>query len=141
MSAEVGPPAKERLVRTCVASMCCSDDFGPLVAGEAQARGFYEAERQAFLGDGQQYNWTIHKRYFSRFEGINDFIHLICYLYLAAWAVADEDEARWAQYQRWMSACWSGHASEVITEVAAWQERLGRPPPEAERHDRRLLVA
>src|SRR5208283_2974820 len=45
------PPTKEskpewrpqRLVRTCVSSMVSSDDFGPLVAGEAQRRGFYQA--------------------------------------------------------------------------------------------------
>ena len=39
----------KRLVRTCLSSMACSDDFGPLVAGEAQRRGFYAAERRAFL--------------------------------------------------------------------------------------------
>jgi len=38
----------ERLVRTCVSSMTTSEQFGPLVAGEAQRRGFYRAVRRAF---------------------------------------------------------------------------------------------
>jgi hypothetical protein len=29
------------------------EEFGPLLAGEAQRRGFYQAARRAFLGDGQ----------------------------------------------------------------------------------------
>ena len=60
------PPA--RLVRTCVASMYASRAFGPLVAAEAQARGFFDAPRQAFVADGQQYNWTLHRGYFPHFE-------------------------------------------------------------------------
>ena len=40
----------QRLVRTCVSSMVSSDEFGPLVAGEAQRRGFYQAARRGILG-------------------------------------------------------------------------------------------
>jgi hypothetical protein len=52
LSEEPGRP--RRLLRTCVASMKCSREFAPLVAAEAQRRGFYDALRQAFLGDGQK---------------------------------------------------------------------------------------
>lgn len=45
-----------RLVRTCVASMCSSDEFGPMVAAEAKRRRFFEAGRRAFLGDGLAWN-------------------------------------------------------------------------------------
>src|SRR5262249_35978190 len=43
------PWAPRRLVRTCLASMADSRAFGPLVAGEAQARDFYAAGRRAFV--------------------------------------------------------------------------------------------
>ncbi len=42
------PWRPKRLMRTCISSMACSDDFGPVVAGEAQQRGFY-TQRGHFL--------------------------------------------------------------------------------------------
>jgi hypothetical protein len=127
------PPGKpERLLRTCVATMNTSRVFGPLVAAEAQARAFYDAPRQAFLGDGQKYNWQIQRAWFPHFVAIADFLHVLCYLYRAAWAVAADDAARWRQFETWMTACWQGQVDVVRGELAVWQERLGRPPPDVE---------
>ena len=140
VSAATSPALVKRLVRTCVASMYCSDDFGPLVAAEAQRRGFFDAARQAFLGDGQQYNWSIQRAYFPHAVPIADFIHVLCYLYSAAWAVTGEVTTCWQQYERWLTACWQGRVSEVLTELTAWQERLGRPPPDADVRDPRQVV-
>ena len=63
----------------------------PMVAAEAQERDFYRAGRRAFLGDGAAYNWGIHRGYFPDFEPITDFVHVLCYLYLAAWATGGEE--------------------------------------------------
>jgi hypothetical protein len=63
------------LVRTCVSSLASSDEFGPQMAAEADARGFFAAAKRAFVADGQAYNWTIQQRWFSRFTAIADFIH------------------------------------------------------------------
>jgi hypothetical protein len=126
------PEKPERLLRTCVATMGNSRAFGPLVAAEAQSRAFYDAPRQVFLGDGQKYNWTVQRTWFPHFVAITDFLHVLCYLYRAAWAVASEDAARWRQFEAWMTACWQGRVDMVREELAGWQERLGRPPPEVE---------
>jgi hypothetical protein len=134
------PGQPKRLVRTCVASMNSSDTFGPLVAAEAQTRAFFDAPRQAFVGDGQHYNWSIQRAYFPHFEPIADFLHVLCYLYPAAWAVQPEAAAHWQCYVTWMTACWEGRVAEVLAELAVWQERLGRPPPEVESLDPRQLV-
>ncbi|MBW3600591.1 MAG: hypothetical protein KY475_25425, partial [Planctomycetes bacterium] len=64
-----------RVVRTCVASVCSSDEFGPKVAAEAQRRNFFAAPRRAYLGDGSQWIWTLQQRYFPTFEPITDFVH------------------------------------------------------------------
>lgn len=140
------PPVAEaprRLVGTCVASMCDSRSFGPLVAAEAQQRAFYQAPRRAFLGDGQAYNWSIHKGYFPDFEPIVDLLHVLCYLYLAAWATGGEEARRWSRYLAWLGACWQGRAGEVIAELRAWQGRVGKPPPgeELQEYDPRRLLA
>jgi hypothetical protein len=135
------PDRPERWLRTCVASMCDSRAFGLLVAAEAQARAFYQAPRRAFVGDGQQYNWRIQRAYFQDFEAIADFLHVLCYLYPAAGAVAADEPARWAQFEAWMAACWQGRVDEVLAELTSWQERLGRPPPGAEPQDPRWVVA
>jgi hypothetical protein len=126
------PGKPERLVRTCVATMQSSRAFGPLVAAAAQARAFYDAPRQAFVGDGQQYNGQIQRAWFPHFVAISDFLHVLCYLYRAAWAVAADDPARGRQFEAWMTACWQGRVGTVLEELGTWQQRLGRPPPEME---------
>jgi hypothetical protein len=131
-----------KLVRTCVASMTDSHSFGPMVAAEAQQRGFYQAKRRAYLADGAAYNWEIHRGYFSDFEAIVDFLHVLCYVYLAAWAVGTDEEQKWSGYVVWMRACWQGRVKEVIEELKSWQRRIGEPPEEEELEakDPRVLV-
>jgi hypothetical protein len=130
-------------VRTCVARMADSHAFGPMVAAEAQERGFYQAKRRAFLGDGAAYNWWIQKVFFADFEAINDFLHVLCYIYLAAWAVGADEGQRWSLYVKWLWACWQGRVPEVIAELRVWQEQVGVPPAgvELEAKDPRRLVA
>jgi hypothetical protein len=135
--------APKRLVRTCVATLQDSRSFGPLVAGEAHSRRFYQASRRALVADGQAYNWAIQRGYFPDFEPIVDFLHVLCYVYLAAQAVGVAEAERWSLYVDWLSACWQGRVSAVLTALRAAQEQLGRPPPEetlAERDPRRLVA-
>jgi hypothetical protein len=115
----------QKVARTCIASMLKSRAFGPMMAAEAQSRGFYQAQRQAFLADGSAYNWTIQRGYFPHFVPITDFLHVLCYVYLAAWAVGGDEGQRWSQYLQWLRACWQGRVGEVLTALEVWQERLG----------------
>src|SRR5262249_48753108 len=59
------------------------------------------------------------------FEPIVDFLHVLCYLYLSAYAVGGVDSDRWLRYVRWLRACWQGRVGEVLTELAAASEQLG----------------
>ena len=117
------PP--KRIFRTCVASMRDVHEFGPLVAAEAQRRGFYEAGRQVFLGDGDHKNWTVQKVHFPHFTPVTDFVHVVSYVYQAAGAVTSSFAAQWEQYQAWLRDCWQGRTSQVVRELQQWQERLG----------------
>jgi hypothetical protein len=137
------PPSPVRRVRTCVASMANCRAFGPMVAAEAQERDFYRAKRRAFVGDGAAYNWGIQRGYFPDFEAITDFLHVLCYLYLAAWGVGSDEAGRWSIYVDWLRACWQGRVAEVIAALHVWQERLGEPPKGAEEDEKdpRSLVA
>jgi hypothetical protein len=138
---EVGRVKKK--VRTCVASMACSRDFGPMVAAEAQQRGFFEASRKAFIADGAAYNWSIQKAYFKDFEPIVDFLHVVCYLYCAATAVTDCEQQQWSTYVDWLVHCWQGRPQQVLDELEQCQQRLGKPPPDEEidENDPRKRVA
>ncbi len=117
--------APKPLQRTCVASMACSRQFGPMVAAEAQGRDFYRAGRGAFVADGQAYNWTIWRGYFRHFEPIADFLHVLCYVYLAAQAAGGGAEEQWSRYLRWLRACWQGRVREVLDELAGLAAALG----------------
>jgi hypothetical protein len=140
VAVEPWPGAPQRRLRTCVATLQDSRAFGPMLAAEAQRRNFYAARQQVYLGDGAAYNWTIQRGYFPHAIAITDFLHVVCYIYLAAWAVttwsatqrgaAPRDEQEHGElYERWMGWCWQGRAPAVIAELALWQEKLGRPPP------------
>ena len=133
----------QKLVRSCVASMANSRAFGPMVAAEAQERGFFDAVARAFVGDGAEYNWRIHRAHFWDFEPIVDFLHVLCYVYLAARGVSSQEEEGWSLYVTWMTQCWQGHVTDVIAELQTWQERLGEVGEEEEVpwNDPRLLVA
>ena len=80
------------LVRTSVATTQASEAFGPMVAAEARARNFDRAERKAFVADGGKWIWSIQKVYFPKYTAINDFIHVVSYVYLAAKAVGSSAE-------------------------------------------------
>jgi hypothetical protein len=118
----------ERLVRTCVSSMVCSGEFGPLVAGEAQRRGFYQAARRAFLGDGLAWNWTLHATHFPDFVPITDFVHPLGYVYDAAKILAPADH--WPLYLRASTVCWQGRVADFLNELRAWQAAHPAPPEE-----------
>jgi hypothetical protein len=114
----------ETLFRTTVSSLAASDDFGPMMAAEADARGFYTAKKKAFVGDGQSYNWTIQQRWFPSFVAIADFIHVVEYVYSAAQAVHADQAQRWQQYVDWATKCWTGQVQQVIDELRTWQTTL-----------------
>ena len=117
------------LVRTCVATTQASDDFGPMVAAEAEMRNFSAAGRQAFVGDGQAWNWTLQKAYFPGSTAITDFIHVLTYVYLAAKSIAGSAQEHWKIYLGWATSCWQGRVAEVIAELKAWGERVGPIAP------------
>ena len=60
--------------------------FGPMVARRAWELGFYQAPRQAFVGDGSDNVWTVWRNHFSSFTPILDIIHAISYLFASALA-------------------------------------------------------
>jgi hypothetical protein len=121
------PPAP--LVRTCVATARSSDDFGPMVAAEARARNFGAAERQAFVGDGQAWNWALQRAFFPTAIAIADFIHVLTYLYLVAKAVAGSAAVHWELYLGWATLCWRGRVAAVLAALEDWRRRLGPPAP------------
>ena len=43
------------------------------------------------MADGQHYHWVLQQRHFADFEAIADFIHVLSYVYVAAYAVAGVD--------------------------------------------------
>ena len=120
------PWRPKRLVRTCVSSMVSSDEFGPLVAAEAQRRGFYQAARRAFLGDGQAWNWTLQAIHFADFVAITDFVHPLGYVYDAAKTLTPADP--WPTYLRAATACWQGRVGDFLNELRTWQ--AAHPAPQ-----------
>jgi hypothetical protein len=118
----------ETVFRTVVSSLAGSEEFGAMMAAEADARGFFTAQKRAFLGDGQTYNWRIQQRWFPGYVPIADFIHPLEYAYSTATAIHTDPGSRWRQYLDWVTACWKGDVGKVVADLVEWQSRIGRLP-------------
>jgi hypothetical protein len=116
------------LVRTCVATLESSEEFGPMVAVEAKRRNFDAAQARAFLGDGGSWIWTLHRIYFPTFEPIVDFVHVLTHIYLAAKAVGGTATTVWERYLSWATACWQGRVDDVLGALRAVLETMTVPP-------------
>ncbi len=131
----------EALFRTCLSSLASSEQFGPMMAAEADSRGFYRAAKRAFIGDGLAYNWTIQQAHFPTFTPILDFVHAVEHVYAAARQLRSDQEELWQLHLQWTEACWQGRVREVISQLRAEQQRIGEPPPDAAENDPRKIIA
>ena len=113
-------------VKSMVGTRAGAKRFGAILAAAAFARGFFGAKRKAFVADGAETNWTIHRQWFSDFVPILDFIHALSYVFSAA--MADRGfRAGWEVYQRWIALVWKGRVAAVIAELEQRQQELGLP--------------
>jgi hypothetical protein len=118
--------------RSVVASRADVYEFGGILAQAAWERGFYEAERRAFVADGSASNWGVWERHFSNFTPIVDFIHALTYVFNAAMA-GRPFALGWAAYTEWIGQVWAGQIEPVIAALAQRQVELG--PPVADEPD------
>jgi hypothetical protein len=112
--------------RSVVATRANVNEFGGILAQAAWERGFYAAERRAFVADGSSSNWGVWERHFSNFTPIVDFIHALTYVFNAATA-GRSFELGWAAYTEWIGQVWAGQIEPVITALIQRQGELGLP--------------
>ena len=134
----------EPLVRTAVATQQKIEEFGWLVAAEARKRGFYEAPRKAFLGDGG--NWidpfgALHFPEPDWFQ-VLDFMHGMTHLYGGASAAYGKDtKEAWDFYKRLVVKMWKGEVGSLIRMLENQVKRIGKPPKDAPASDPRKIVS
>jgi len=130
----------EVLVRSVVATRQDVHALGTQLAVAAWHRGFAAAPRKAFVGDGQEANWTVHRRWFSHYVPILDFIHGLCYVYAGALAGRRLREG-WPVYCQWAQWVWSGQVERVIEALEIRQQELGLPEENESEESARQKVA
>jgi hypothetical protein len=115
-------------------------EFGPMMATAAWNAGFFAATRRAFVADGAENNWTMHRQFFSSFVPILDFIHALSYVFASAMAGRGFKEG-WQCYQRWIQQVWSNNVTQVIAELGVRQAELGLPAQDEAEGSPRAVVA
>ena len=130
----------EVLVRSVVATRQDVHALGRQLAAAAWQRGFAAASRKAFVGDGQEANWTVHRTRFSHYVPILDFIHALCYVFAGALAGRRLREG-WPVYCQWAQWVWSGQVERVIEALQIRQQELGRPADNESEESPRQKVA
>ncbi len=133
-----GRPEVEK--RRVLASRKDVHSFGPLLAAAACAMGLFNTARRAFVADGSSENWSVYKRYFSRWTAVLDFVHAMTYVYAAAMAGRTFAEG-WPVYERWIRWVWAGQVSRVIEELTARQQELGEATKQDKEGSPRRVVA
>jgi Uncharacterised protein family (UPF0236) len=113
-------------LRTMVATRGDAEQFGEILAQAAWSRGFAAAGRKAFVGDGAKAIWAIHKRWFSDYMAILDFIHALTYVFAAAMAGRKYRQG-WDAYKSWIQQVWSGRVEAVIAALQIRLSDLGEP--------------
>lgn len=131
------PHKPRRVLRTVVASMKCSREFGAQMAREAARRRFGESRRKAFVADGLACNWSIHEQHFRAFTPVLDFVHAVTYLFTASVACLGKSEDAWQAYCAWLRLVWQGQVADVLVQLRQYQSRLGWPAADASEDDPR----
>jgi hypothetical protein len=111
----------EPLVRSVAATCRSYDHLAEITLAAAWQRGFPAADRKAFLGDGLQVNWRLHREYFSDYEPIVDLMHALSYVYASAIASSGQYEQGWRRYEDWANAVWRGQVDAVIRDLRLLQ--------------------
>jgi hypothetical protein len=127
-SARELPLSPEIERREVVATIQNSREFGRMLAARAWHLGLPQAQRKTFVGDGQNWIWSLWEKHFKPygFVPILDIIHAVTYLYAAALAGRPQSEGA-GQYQQWVTWLWQGDVSRVIEALATRQTELGLP--------------
>lgn len=123
---EERPGKPQRLVKSVIALVGPAEEFGRRLASAAYARGFHAAPRKAFVADGSEANWGVHRRHFSHYVPIVDFVHALMYVYAAAMAGRVASEG-WRCYRDWAQWLWSGQVERILEALAQRQAELGLP--------------
>lgn len=136
-------PGPKKLVRTVLATTADSEAFGWQVFCEVSRRGLGQAQRKACVCDGQKYNWSIFEMHLLAlgFIPILDFVHLVTYLYGAAYAALEGASEGWQRYERWLRLAWSGKVSRLIGELEEASEQLGKPTRNSKEDDPKRVLA
>lgn len=139
-ASEPRPGRPKVFVRSVVATRQDVHALGPMLAAAAWERGFAAAARKAFVGDGQEANWSVHRRYFSRYVPVLDFIHALSYVYSGALAGRQLRDG-WPDYAQWAQWMWSGQVELVIEALRERQRELGLPTADESEESSRSKVA
>ena len=135
-------PKPEPLVRTAVATQEKIEEFGWMVAAEAKKRGFYEAVRKAFVGDGGNWIDPFGALHFPDWTQVLDFMHGMTHLYGGASAAYGKDtKESWALYKRLITKMWRGEVGSLIQMLENQVKRIGKPPEDVPNTDPRKIVS
>jgi hypothetical protein len=135
-------PKPEPLVRTAVATQQKVEEFGWMVAAEARKRGFYEAERKAFVGDGGNWIDPFGALHFPGWKQVLDFMHLMTHLYGGASAAYGKDsQEAWGLYKRLFTKAWAGEVGSVIRMLENQVKRVGKPTDRTSPSDPKKIVS
>jgi len=122
------------LLKTAIASMARTEEFGWIVAAEAQKRHSCGAARAALVGDGGNWIEPLGAFHFHGWVQILDVVHLMAHLYTAVQCVCPASPRKaWNLYETLLRLAWAGKVDELIERIEAQLKRMRAPTARASR--------
>lgn len=112
-----------------------------MVAAEARKRGFYEAPRKAFVGDGGNWVDPFGALHFSDWTQVLDFMHGMTHLYGGtSTAYGKDTKEAWELHKRLVTRMWKGEVGSLIRMLENQVKRIGKPPEDVPKTDPRKII-
>jgi len=118
------------LKRFCAATVASPEEFGNLIYHKVHQENLHQAQRKAFIGDGDRKIWGIYDFHFGRNSGwvpILDFVHAVEYAFSAAKAGSDSELQCWGMYIDIITHIWQGRVLKVLRTLDGVMAKLNTP--------------
>jgi len=119
-----GDPQRDPLSSTYLTKFCDVADFGALLRSEAMKRGYANARKTVFIGDGAEWIWNIADDCFKDAVQIVDFYHACEHLHSLCQLLEPDESKGKALFSAWRKRLRNNGLPRLIIETAKYAAGL-----------------
>ena len=119
-----GDPQRDPFSSTYLTKFCDVADFGALLRSEAMKRGYANARKTVFIGDGAEWIWNIADNYFKDAVQIVDFYHAGEHLHALCQLLESDESKSKALFMAWRKRLLNNGLPKLLLETEQYADFL-----------------